>query len=126
MVFTLYGSPISTCTARVSVVLNEYNVPFEVVEVDLANNEHKSEPFLKIQPFGQVPYAEDNGFTLYESRAITRYIAAKYQTDSSVHLLPNPTTEPEKYARFEQAASVEVSHFNQWASEAAEEFIFKA
>jgi glutathione S-transferase len=40
--------------------------------------EHKSPAFLEKQPFGQVPYLDDDGFILFESRAMARYIAMKY------------------------------------------------
>lgn len=124
MVVKLHGYVFSTCTARVGAVLKEYNVPFELVPIDILKGEQKSEAHLKIQPFGQIPYLEDNGFIVYESRAIARYIAAKYRANAA--LLPDPSTEPERYAKFEQAASVEAFHFDQYASSAASELVFKA
>lgn len=126
MVLTVYGSPFSTCTARVVTVLKEYNVPYELKIVDLSKGEHKSESYVKIQPFGQIPYIVDNGFVLYESRAIARYIAVKYRANISTPLLPDPSTEPEKYAKYEQAASVETFHFDKPAYGAAFEYVFKA
>jgi glutathione S-transferase len=48
---------------------------------------------------------DDNGFILYESRAICRYIAAKYPESN---LIP---TDPKKNALFEQAASSEYANF---------------
>lgn len=53
---------------------------------------------------------DDDGFILYESRAICRYIAAKY---SERGLIP---TEPKANAIFEQAASVELTNFDPSAS----------
>ncbi|KAJ7037730.1 glutathione S-transferase [Mycena alexandri] len=38
---------------------------------------HKTPEFLEKQPLGQVPYLDDDGFIVYESRAICRYITAK-------------------------------------------------
>lgn len=55
MVLKLYGFSPSTNTQRVVLVLNELKVPFEYVTVDLAKGEHKSEEYMKIQPFGYVP-----------------------------------------------------------------------
>lgn len=78
---------------------------------------------MKLQPFGQIPYLDDNGFVVYESRAIARYIAVKYRANAA--LLPDPSSQPEKYAKFEQAASVEAFHFDQYASRAAAELVFK-
>lgn len=56
MVLTLYGSPVSTCTKRVAVVLKEKDIPFTFVPIDLMKGEHKDPEYLKKQPFGQVPY----------------------------------------------------------------------
>ncbi|GMY16878.1 glutathione S-transferase-like [Fagus crenata] len=40
--------------------------------------EHKKEHFLCLNPFGQVPAFEDGDLKLFESRAITNYIAYDY------------------------------------------------
>lgn len=50
---------------------------------------------------------DDDGFILYESRAICRYLAEKYM-DQGSQLLPVGLKER---ALVEQAASVEYSHF---------------
>jgi len=80
--------------------------------------EHKEADFLKKQPFGQVPVLDDDGFILYESRAICRYLATKYKST----LLP---TDLKKSALFEQAASNEYSNFDPSASKAVAEGVFK-
>lgn len=56
MVVTLYGSPITTCTKRVLVVMKELDLPYNFVPIDVFKGEHKSKEFLEKQPFGQVPY----------------------------------------------------------------------
>lgn len=48
---------------------------------------------------------DDDGFILFETRAICRYIAAKYPES---RLIP---TDPKKNALFEQAASIELMNF---------------
>ncbi|RDB29481.1 hypothetical protein Hypma_014953 [Hypsizygus marmoreus] len=121
MVLKLHGSPLSTCTKRVATVLIEKKVPFELIEVNLSAGEHKTPEYLKKQPFGQVPYIDDDGFILYESRAIARYIAAKY-ADQGTKLIP---TDLKANALFEQAASVELSNFDPSASKAVFENVFK-
>ncbi|TCD67892.1 hypothetical protein EIP91_011826 [Steccherinum ochraceum] len=128
MVLKLHGFAVSTCTLRVATVLKELNVPFEFVPVDITKGEQKVPQHVKIQPFGQIPYIEDDdGFILYESRAICRYIAAKYRSNvSGPALLPDLSTEMEKYAKFEQAASVEAWNFDFYASNATLELIFKS
>ncbi|XP_044493012.1 glutathione S-transferase F13-like [Mangifera indica] len=79
MALKLYGAPMSTCTARVMTCLHEKSVDFELVPVNLFAAEHKQPPFLAKNPFGQIPALEDNDLTLFESRAITSYVAEKFK-----------------------------------------------
>ncbi|KAG6836033.1 hypothetical protein H0H93_012123, partial [Arthromyces matolae] len=115
MVLKLYGHPHSSCTHRVAIVLHEKQVPFEFILVDIVKgSDHKSPGYLEKQPFGQIPLLDDDGFLLYESRAICRYIATKY-ADQGTSLIP---TDPKARALFEQAASIEQSNFNTFAAQA--------
>ncbi|KAF8377758.1 hypothetical protein HHK36_031143 [Tetracentron sinense] len=74
----VYGSPISTAVSRVLVCLLEKEVQFKLISVNFSKGEHKKPDFLKLQPFGQVPAFQDEAITLFESRAICRYISEKY------------------------------------------------
>jgi len=56
MVLKLYGYPLSTCTRLVALICKEKEIPYELVPIDLKKREHKTAEFLKIQPFGQIPY----------------------------------------------------------------------
>jgi glutathione S-transferase len=56
MVLKLYGIYRSPWVRLVATVLLEKQVPFELVPIDLANDETKSPEYLAKQPFGQVPY----------------------------------------------------------------------
>ncbi|KAF7362893.1 hypothetical protein MVEN_00639600 [Mycena venus] len=111
-ILKLYGGKTATCTRRVATVLHELKVPFELIEIDFMNGEHKTPEYMKFQPFGLIPYIDDDGFILYETRAICRYIAAKYPASG---LIP---AEPKANALFEQAASVELTNFEPSASKA--------
>lgn len=120
MVVKIYGAIISTCCQRVVTVCKELNIPYEIVPINFDKGEHKSPEYLEKQPFGQVPYMiDDDGFTLYESRAIARYLAEKYAPGK---LTP---TEPKGAGRFNQAASVEVSNFDPSAASIVFEIVFK-
>ncbi|KAH6782768.1 hypothetical protein C2S51_008061 [Perilla frutescens var. frutescens] len=74
----VYGPPLSTAVSRVLVCLLEKDVPFQLLPVNMARGEHKKPDYLKIQPFGQVPAFQDDSITLFESRAISRYVCEKY------------------------------------------------
>lgn len=119
----LYGFPFSHATRRAALVFKEMNVPYELVMVDMLKNEHKAAWFMEQQPFGQVPAIDDDGFQLFESRAIGRYIATKYASQGP-KLLPHPS-DVEKWALFEQAASIELCNFDPFANELTWENIFK-
>lgn len=73
----IFGHPMSTCTRKVLMTLAETNTPYELTTVDLGTGEHKKPAHLARQPFGQLPALDDDGFALYESRAICRYINEK-------------------------------------------------
>ncbi|KAG2074853.1 glutathione S-transferase [Suillus decipiens] len=103
----LYGSPLSTCTRLVALVCREKIIPYEFIKVDLAKGEHKQAAFTANQPFGEVPYIDDDGFILYESRAIARYLIKKYPNQGTA-LIP---TDPKAEGLFEQAASTEAFNF---------------
>ncbi|KAI5123749.1 hypothetical protein M0805_000341 [Coniferiporia weirii] len=121
----LYGSSKSTCTRRVATILKEKGVSYELVPVDLAKAEHKRPEYMaNLQPFGQVPVLQDGDFIIYESRAISRYIATKYAALGTPGLIP-PQSDFYAWARFEEAASVEQNNFDPFASGIASERVFK-
>ncbi|KAI3919017.1 hypothetical protein MKW92_025021 [Papaver armeniacum] len=84
MVLKLYGFPMSTPTAAVMTFLAEKEIEYELVYVDLSKGEHKSPAYLTKNPFGQIPVLEDGSVTLFESRAITAYIARKYKSGTDL------------------------------------------
>ncbi|KAK3194048.1 hypothetical protein Dsin_025358 [Dipteronia sinensis] len=87
----VHGSVISTAAQRVFACLYEKDIDFELVPVDMAAGEHKSEAFLAKNPFGQVPAFEQGDLNLFESRAITQYIAEKYADKGTALTCPSKT-----------------------------------
>src|SRR4030081_970388 len=73
-----YGAAISGNAYKVRILLALMRVPHEVVLVDLAKREHKSDEFLRMNPRGEVPVIEDAGVVLWDSAACLVYIARKY------------------------------------------------
>ncbi len=74
----LYYHPISGHAHRAHLFLSLLGLDFELVEVDLLKAEHKTEAFLKLNPFGQVPVLEDGGTVIADSNAILVYLASRY------------------------------------------------
>jgi glutathione S-transferase len=73
----IFGDSRSTNSRKVLTTLAELGMSYEFVHVDFALGEHKREPHLLRQPFGQMPALEDDGFALYETQAMCRYFNAK-------------------------------------------------
>ncbi|KAF5350540.1 hypothetical protein D9756_008514 [Leucocoprinus leucothites] len=82
-------------------------VPFEWIEVDLPKGEHKKPEFIANNPFGQVPTIDDDGFVMYESRAIARYLDEKYPNQGT-QLFPKDL---QRRALVDQATWAELFHF---------------
>jgi glutathione S-transferase len=101
----IFGHPMSTCTRKVLMTLAETNTPYELTVVDFAKGEHKAEPHLSRQPFGQVPSLKDGDFEMYESRAMCRYVNEKVNGS----LIPR---DAQGRAVMEQWISIETSNFS--------------
>ncbi len=67
-----------TRSVRPRWLLEEMNVPYELVRIDLSKGEHKQPSYLAIHPHGAVPALVDGELALYESSAICMYLADKF------------------------------------------------
>jgi len=123
MVLKIHGHPQSTCTRRVIAVAKEKNIEYEIHTVDWINREYKTAGYMEKQPFGQMPYIDDDGLIFFESRAICRYIATKFASQGTP-LLPDPS-DLTAVIKFEQATSIEAFNFEPFVAEIASEKIFK-
>ncbi|EAQ27674.1 Glutathione S-transferase, N-terminal:Glutathione S-transferase, C-terminal [Erythrobacter sp. NAP1] len=74
----LYHFPLSGHAHRARLFLSLLNVEAEIVDVDLANGEHKSAPYLALNSFGQVPVLVDGDTVISDSNAILVYVAKKF------------------------------------------------
>ncbi len=74
----LYRSPKSGHCHRVELMLALLGLPYETIDLDMANGAHKASDFLKISPFGLVPAIDDGGYTLADSNAILVYLVQTY------------------------------------------------
>ncbi len=65
---------------KVSVTLEELELPYRVHSIDLAAGEQKKPGFLKLNPNGRIPAIVDRGnedFAIFESGAIMLYLAER-------------------------------------------------
>ncbi len=69
-----YDAPISGNTYKVRLLLKQLQLPHEVRRLDIAAGEVRSKEFRKVNPFGRVPFIEEDGFALGESNAILLYL----------------------------------------------------
>jgi len=118
----VHGSPLSTATQRVVACLYEKELEFEFVPVNMGTGDHKKEPFISKNPFGQVPVFEDGDLTLFESRAITQYIAHTY-ADKGTQLLK--MEDSKKMAVMSVWMEVEAHQFDRSTGKLAFEVVFK-
>lgn len=114
----LYGHPLSTCTRKVLAIMAEKGVTPDLQVVDFAKGEHKMPAHLAFQPFGQLPAIDDDGFVLYESRAILRYL------DSTLPGASFTPADAKQRALMEQWISVEMSHFTPTAMKIVYQRVF--
>ncbi|XP_006355800.1 glutathione S-transferase-like [Solanum tuberosum] len=121
MAIKVHGPMLSPAVVRVVATLKEKNLDFELIHVDLQNGDHKREPFISLNPFGQVPAFEDGDLKLFESRAITQYIAHTY-ADKGNQLLPN---DPKKMAIMYVWIEVEAQKFEPVGSKLSYEIVIK-
>lgn len=74
----LHGFPMSPNTRRVRFMLEELEVPYEFVAVDLMAGEQKTDAFKALNPTARVPVLVDGDYKLWESNAILVYLAEKF------------------------------------------------
>ncbi len=77
----IWGRNTSSNVQKVIWSLGEMKVPFERIDVGGAFGKTKEAPYLAMNPNSLVPtLEEEDGFTLWESNSICRYLAAKHQS----------------------------------------------
>lgn len=74
----LWGRINSINVQKVLWALEELKVPYERVEAGMAFGVVNEPFYRKMNPNSRVPTIEDDGFVLWESNAIVRYLAAKH------------------------------------------------
>ncbi len=77
MTLRIYGVA-RTRAFRALWIARELGVDHEHIEIDIGERGARQSAYLKVNPNGRIPAIEDDGFVLWESLAITLYIAKKH------------------------------------------------
>jgi len=75
---TLWGRLSSINVVKVAWCIAEANIPHERIDAGLSFGHVRTPEYLAKNPNGLVPLIEDDGFVLWESNAIVRYLSEKY------------------------------------------------
>lgn len=100
MTVTLYGAPYSVYTRSARLALVEKGVDYTLEMVDVHGPGGLPPEHLTRQPFGKIPAFEHDGFKLFETGAILRYVDEAF---------PGPSLQPvdaRHRARMNQALSI--------------------
>lgn len=81
----LYYAPYATASRSVLMTLASVGVNANKIRINTAEKEQLRPEFVKLNPQHTIPTLVDNGFALWESRAIITYIAEKYAKDESLY-----------------------------------------
>ncbi len=99
--FIVHSMPGSPYGRSVLATLEEKGVAYRLLPI--AVGAHRAEPHLSRHPFGRIPVLEHDGFMLYETQAILRYLD---------RVLPSPAlmpADPKAAARTDQ-----IMNINDW------------
>jgi glutathione S-transferase len=94
----VYGAAMSPYVWSVRLALAEKGVAHELVSVGI--DEFRTEPHLSRHPFGRIPAFEHDGFELYETQAIMRYV------DEAFAAAPLQPIELHPFARMNQIMGI--------------------
>lgn len=85
MTIDLYYVPGSAPCRAVLLTAKALNINLNLKLVDLHHGEHLKPEYLKLNPQHTVPTLVDDGFSLWESRAIITYLVNKYAKGNSLY-----------------------------------------
>ncbi len=96
----IYGPAFSTYVRSVLLTLEEKAAPYRLEEINILEGAHQTPEHRARHPFAKVPAFEHDGFELYETAAIMRYVD---ETFAGPSLQPD---EPRARARMTQVHSL--------------------
>jgi glutathione S-transferase len=96
----LFGAAYSVYVRAARLALAEKGVAYRLIEIDIFAEDGPPADYAERQPFGRIPAFEHDGFRLYESGAITRYV------DEAFPGPPLQPQDPRGRARVNQILSI--------------------
>lgn len=103
----LYRAGLSGHAYSIELFLSLLFLPFEVIDVDLANGQQRTPEYLPTNPSGQVPVIDDSGFVLHDSDAILAYLARTY---GEGHWMPTDTASEAKVQHWLTVLGLSLDH----------------
>ncbi len=90
---TLYDYELSGNCYKLRLFMNILGLECQKIPVEFfPGQEHKREAFLAINPLGQLPVLDDDGFVMRDAQAILTYLAARYDQSGNWY----PTADPKR------------------------------
>ena len=93
----IWGRITSINVQKVVWCCDEMGLAFERIDAGGAFGKTKSPEYLAMNPNSLVPTIDDEGFILYESNAIVRYLAAKHSADQLWPLDPRSRADADRW-----------------------------
>ncbi|KAH8408034.1 hypothetical protein KR222_011533, partial [Zaprionus bogoriensis] len=84
-IMDLYYSPASAGSRAIQMTGKALGLEFNLKTLNLFEKEQLKPEFIKINPQHTIPTLVDNGFAVWESRAILVYLVEKYAKDDSLY-----------------------------------------
>jgi maleylacetoacetate isomerase len=103
--YTLYSYYRSSCSWRVRLALELKEIPYNLIQINLLNDEQSSEEYLRVNPSGVVPalVVDGSGLVITQSVAILEFLEEAHP--DRVGLLPS-LADPMKRAKVRQLVQV--------------------
>lgn len=91
LTYYTFGTPNGL---KPAIVLEELNLKYTPVTVDISKNAQKEDWFLELNPNGRIPALKDGDLRVFESGAIMLYLTDQYDTERKISYPPGT---PEHY-----------------------------
>jgi glutathione S-transferase len=93
----IWGRTNSVNVKKVLWAAEEMRLPYERIDAGLQFGVNKTPAYLKMNPTGLVPTIDDDGFILWESHTIVRYLAARHSVGELWPTEPRQRADAERW-----------------------------